>query len=85
MLLFSFDELKQMGRGRGVVLMSLDEAENMTATGFSGSKSVTVTGQSRSGSIKSTVVSGAELKKHIIHRARKGCLIPGKMIPTAVK
>ena len=85
MLMFSLDELKDMARGRGVVLMGLDNGEKMTATGFTGAKSVTVTGTSRAGKEKSSTVSGAELKKHILHRARKGCLIPGNMRPTGIK
>ncbi len=85
MLLFATDELKEMARGRGVVLMGLDANEKMTAVGFSGAKSVTVTGLSRSGTEKSSIVGGADLKKHILHRARKGCLIPGKLLPTGIK
>lgn len=85
MLLFAADELKEMARGRGVVLMGLDADEKMTAVGFAGAKSVTVTGLSRSGKEKSSIVSGADLEKHILHRTRKGCLIPGNMRPTGIK
>jgi topoisomerase-4 subunit A len=85
MLLFSVDELKEMARGRGVMLMGLDANEKMTAVGYSGAKSVTVTGLSRTGSERSSIVSGADLQKHILHRARKGCLIPGRMLPTGIK
>ena len=74
-----------MARGRGVVLMGLDDDEKMTAVGFAGGKSVTVTGLSRSGKERSAIVSGADLKKHILHRSRKGCLIPGNMLPTGIK
>ena len=85
LLLFSYDELKAMSRGRGVTLMGLDDDEKMVAVGFSGSKSVTVLGMSRSGNERSAIVSGTDLQKHILHRARKGCLIPGRMLPTAIK
>ena len=85
MLLFAYDEMKEMARGRGVLLMGLDDDEKMSAVGFSSSKSVTVVGLSRSGSERSAIVSGAELQKHILHRARKGCLIPGRMLPTGIK
>ncbi|MEI7681719.1 MAG: DNA topoisomerase IV subunit A [Betaproteobacteria bacterium] len=85
LLLFSYGELKAMSRGRGVMLMGLDDDEKMVAVGFSGSKSVTVLGMSRSGNERSAIVSGTDLQKHILHRARKGCLIPGRMLPTAIK
>ncbi|HEV7800149.1 MAG TPA: DNA gyrase subunit A, partial [Burkholderiales bacterium] len=85
MLLFKADELKELARGRGITLMALDPDEKMTAVGFSNAKGVTVIGKSRSGNEKSVRVTGEELQKHIVHRARKGCLLPGKMIPLAVK
>jgi topoisomerase-4 subunit A len=85
MLLFPADELKELARGRGITLMGLDPREKMTAVGFGDAKAVTVIGKSRTGSEKSVRVSGADLQKHIVHRARKGCLLPGKMVPLAVK
>jgi topoisomerase-4 subunit A len=84
MLLFPADELKELARGRGITLMKLDAGEKMTAVGFAGGKSVTVAGKSRTGKEKTVRVSGEHLQKHIIHRARKGCLLPGKIIPAAV-
>jgi topoisomerase-4 subunit A len=85
MLLFPAEELKELARGRGITLMKLDAGEKMTAVGFVGANSVTVTGESRSGKEKTVRVAGEQLQKHIIHRARKGCLLPGRIIPTAVK
>ena len=85
MLLFPANELKALARGRGITLMGLDADEKMTAVGFGDSKAVTVIGKSRSGGEKTVRVSGADLQKHIVHRARKGCLLPGKMKPVAVK
>jgi len=84
MLLFPVEELKELGRGRGITLMKLDAGEKMTAVGFTGANSVTLAGKSRSGKVKTVRVSGEHLQKHIIHRARKGCLLPGRIIPTAV-
>jgi topoisomerase-4 subunit A len=85
MLLFAADELKELARGRGVTLMGLDDGEKMVAVGFGGSKAVTVIGKSRSGAEKTVRVSGDDLQKHIVRRARKGCLLPGKIIPAGVK
>jgi topoisomerase-4 subunit A len=84
MLLFPAEELKELARGRGITLMKLDAGEEMTVVGFAGANSVTVAGKSPSGKEKTVRVSGEHLKKHIIHRARKGCLLPGRIIPTAV-
>jgi topoisomerase-4 subunit A len=85
MLLFPAAELKELARGRGITLMGLDKDEKMVAVGFAGSKSVTVIGKSRSDKERTVTVSGENLKKHILHRARKGCLLPGKMMPIGVK
>jgi topoisomerase-4 subunit A len=85
MLLFPANELKELARGRGVTLMGLDDGEKMVAVGFSDAKSVTVVGRSRSGAEKTVRVSGDELQKHIVHRARKGCLLPGRIVPVSVK
>jgi topoisomerase-4 subunit A len=84
MLLFPVDELKEMGRGRGITLMGLNDDEKLVAVGFANAKEVTVAGISRSGKEKTVKVSGTDLEKHILHRARKGCLLPGKLKPTGV-
>ena len=85
MLLFPAHELKQLARGRGITLMKLDADEKMTAVGFANANSITVAGKSRSGKEKTVRVSGEHLQKHIIHRARKGCLLPGKIVPMSVR
>jgi topoisomerase IV subunit A len=85
MLLFGVDELRELARGRGITLMGLDDGEKMVAVGFGDAKSVTVVGKSRSGAEKTVRVSGADLQKHIVRRARKGCLLPGKIVPIGVK
>ena len=46
---------------------------------------MTVAGRARSGSEKAVRVSGADLQKHVVHRARKGCLLPGRITPVSVK
>ena len=79
MLLFPAEELREIARGRGVMLMGLDKGEKLAAVGFSDSESVTIIGRTRSGAERTLKVSGAALKKHVLHRARKGCLLPGKL------
>ena len=68
-----------------LALMGLNEGEKMTGVGFADDRSVSVTGTSRSGSEKTVRVSGEALQKHIVRRARKGCLLPGKIVPRSVK
>jgi len=84
MLLFAAGELKEMGRGRGITLMGLKDRETLVAVGFGNSKSVTVEGVAKSGKEKSVTIEGADLGKYIVKRARRGCLLPGKLRPTGV-
>ncbi len=84
MLLFDASELKELARGRGITLMGLDDDEKMKAVGFASAKAVSVAGKSRSGKERVVRVSGEQLQKHIVHRARKGCLLPGHLIPERV-
>ena len=84
MLLFDASELKELARGRGITLMGLDDKEKMKAVGFSDGKSVSVSGPTRSGKEKTVRVAGQDLQKHVVRRARKGCLLPGKLVPEAV-
>ncbi len=84
MLLFPATELKELARGRGITLMGLDKGEKLVAVGFADSKSVTVIGRSRSDKERTVTVSGENLQKHILHRARKGCLLPGHLRPLGV-
>jgi topoisomerase-4 subunit A len=84
MLLFDAAELKELARGRGITLMGLDDKEKMKAVGFSDGKSVNIAGVTKSGKARVVRVAGAELQKHIVRRARKGCLLPGKLVPEAV-
>ena len=84
MLLFAADELKELGRGRGITLMGLDDEEKLVAVGFAGAKSVTVAGTSRSGKDRTVTIEGEDLQKYLLRRARKGRLLPGKLKPLSV-
>jgi topoisomerase-4 subunit A len=84
MLLFEASELKEIARGRGVMLMRLVESEKIKAVGFSDGKSVSVAGTSRSGKDRTVRIAGSDIEKYIVRRARKGYLLPGKLVPEAV-
>jgi topoisomerase-4 subunit A len=85
MLVFPAEELKELGRGRGIKLMGLDDKEKLVAVGFSGKDSVTVSGISpRADKEKTVTLEGEDLQKYVLRRARKGRLLPGKLKPTGV-
>jgi topoisomerase-4 subunit A len=84
MLVFPAEELKELGRGRGIKLMGLDDKEKLVAVGFASAKSVTITGMSRADKEKTVTLEGEDLQKYVLRRARKGRLLPGKLKPTVV-
>jgi topoisomerase-4 subunit A len=84
MLIFPAEELKELGRGRGIKLMGLDDKEKLVAVGFAGKNSVTINGISRADKEKTVTLEGEELQKYVLRRARKGRLLPGKLRPTGV-
>jgi len=81
LLLFSFDEMKEMPRGRGVLVMGLDKGEKLIAVGLTVRNKVTVYGANRVGNEVVAELGGNELTKYRLSRGRKGCLIPHKLKP----
>ena len=64
--------------------MGLDRAEKLIAVGLTASNKVAVHGTNRVGKTTAVVIEGNELTKHLLHRARKGCLVAHKMKPIGV-
>jgi topoisomerase-4 subunit A len=84
LLLFPASEMRELARGRGLILMGADADDPMVASGFSDGRSVTVEGTGRSGKPKTLTVSGKALEKYKLRRARKGYMLPEKMTPAAI-
>jgi len=85
LLVFAAAEMKTMARGRGVIVMELEKGEELLAVAVNDGKAVTVTGSGRGGKPGEVRIAGGELQKHHLHRARKGCLIAGKLKPSGVR
>ncbi len=84
LLLFALDEVKTQTGGRGVILMGLDKSEALVAVAVGDGSRVTVEGTGRAGKPLTCRVSGDDLAKHRLHRARKGCLLSAKIKPSTV-
>jgi topoisomerase IV subunit A len=84
LLLFPASEMRELARGRGLILMGADEDDPMVASGFSDGHTVSVEGTGRSGKPKTCTVSGKDLEKYKLRRARRGYMLPEKMTPTAI-
>ena len=85
LLVFAATEMKTMAKGRGVIVMDLEQGEELLAVAVNDGSAVTVIGTGRGGKPAEIRIAGAELKKHLMHRARKGCLIAAKLKPLSVR
>ena len=79
LLLFSMAELKYQPRGRGMIVMGLDEQDRLAAVAVSDKQSLAVVGTAqRSGKRDKITLSGAKLSHHALKRARMGRVLPKK-------
>ena len=85
LLAFDISEMRTMSKGRGVIVMGLDDKEALLAVGVSPLSSVTVSGIGRGGKEKSLEIKGEKLRHHLGHRARTGRVLPEKLKPTGLE
>jgi len=80
LLVFDATELRAVSRGRGVIVMGLDEREKLMAVWVTAKREIIVSGIApRSGKPKEIVLSGDKFEHHVGHRARMGRVLPDKL------
>ena len=84
LLVFPMEEMREMPKGRGVIIMGLDRGEKLIAVGLTTPSKVVVHGTNRVGKATAVVIEGNDLAKHLLHRARKGSLVAHKMKPNGL-
>ncbi len=75
LLVFAIDEMREVPRGRGVIIMGLANEERLTAVGLTTASRVVLQGTNRVGRSVVQVIEGEELAKYRLRRARKGSLV----------
>ena len=80
LLVFGLDEMRAMERGRGVMMMRLDDDDRMVAVTLATAERVVLRGISR-GKETAIAIEGDELAHHRLHRARKGYLLARRFKP----
>ena len=86
LLLFAAGEMKVMPKGRGVIVMGLDDSEILVAVGVrNAADPVLVEGTGKRGGVASSRIVGADQEKYRLHRARKGCQLPVLMKPLILR
>jgi topoisomerase-4 subunit A len=84
LLAFDIAEMRAMSKGRGVIVMGLDEGEKLLAAAVTRLTSVTVSGIGRGGKDRLLEIKGEKLRHHVGHRARMGRVLPEKLKPTGL-
>lgn len=79
MLVFPLAEMREVPRGRGVIVMGLDGDEKLIAIGLAPAGKVTVRGTNRLGRTVTVTIEGEALARHLHRRARKGALAAPKL------
>lgn len=82
LLLFVIDELKYQPRGRGIIVMGLDEEDKLFAAVVHNKPELVVRGKLRGGKDKEFVLKGDKLAHYFLKRARMGRVVSGVTIST---
>ncbi len=84
LLAFDIGEMRAMSKGRGVIVMGLEQGEKLLAVAVTRLTAVTVSGIGRGGKEKAIEIKGEKLRHHVGHRARMGRVLPEKLKATAL-
>ena len=77
-------EMKQMSKGRGVIVMGLEKDEKLVGVVVSDQPRLIVAGVAR-GRQKEITIAEKDMGHYVGHRARMGRVLPDKLKPTALK
>ena len=84
LLLFPLADIKEMSKGRGLMVMDLDKNDAMVGVTVNYGNFVTIEGAGRGGKASNVVVEGAELDSHRGKRGNKGAVLASKIKPTGI-
>ena len=71
--------MREVPRGRGVIIIGLDGEEKLAAVGLATASKVVLQGTNRLGRAVTVALEGEALAKHLHRRARKGSLAAPKI------
>ncbi len=75
LLVFALEEMKELGGGKGVQVMKLEDKERLTALACFDGSALNIEGKTRTGRPAQATLAGAALEKYRLHRARKGAAL----------
>ena len=81
LLIFSAEEIKFLSKGRGVIVMGLDDDDKLSATRLLNKRTAKIIGQSpRAQKVDTILITGDKFEHHYLRRARMGRVLPRKLI-----
>ena len=84
LLLFPLADLKEMAKGKGLMLIDLAKDDELVAVATSAGESIWIVGQGRSGKVQEQSLAPREIALFRGARARRGHEIPFKFKPTGI-
>jgi topoisomerase-4 subunit A len=81
LLVFPLHEMREVARGRGVMIMRLDDDDKLAAVALATSARVVLRGTAR-GRETTAEIEGDELARHLLRRGRKGYLLARRFKPS---
>jgi topoisomerase-4 subunit A len=84
LLLFPLADLKEMAKGKGLMLIDLAKDDQLVAVATSAGESIWIVGQGRSGKVQEQSLAPREIAMFHGARARRGHEIPFKFKPTGI-
>ncbi len=85
LLVFAAEEMKEMAKGRGLVIMDLDRNDALAGAAITTKERVVIEGAGRAGKLAEFVITGKEIVQFRGARARKGHVIAARIKPAAIR
>jgi topoisomerase-4 subunit A len=85
LIVFPLPEMKELAKGRGVILMKFDKGDEIAVVGLVQTGGFAVEGLGRGGKNDSCNVSASDIGEYLGPRARKGKLLARKLKPTGFR
>ena len=85
LLVFAAEEMKEMAKGRGLVIIDLDRNDALAGAAITTKERVVIEGAGRAGKLTEFVIGGKEIAQFRGARARKGHVIAARIKPAAIR
>ena len=80
LIIFEASEMKELSKGRGLIIMGLDAGSTLVEIGYCDDQKLVLSCKDR-GKIVILTLSNGDYQKYLARRARKGQQLPGKKMP----